>query len=97
MSSHWDWMDQMIADHDKNRPYAPENGHPLKFKAGDWVIYTNDYGIRFPLKVSGLYKPQGKDSLYATGSRYLLDCESPWMPVKEASLEMLPVPTATTF
>ena len=42
MSSHWEWMEEVIRKHDAEHPFAPENGQPLKFKPGDKVIYTND-------------------------------------------------------
>jgi len=86
MSSHHDWAAKVIADHDAEKPFAPENGQPLAFKPGDPVIYTNDQGVSFAFNVSGYYKPVHPCSLYAAGYRYMLDKGSHWMPVKEANL-----------
>ncbi|UBM12796.1 hypothetical protein [Cupriavidus metallidurans] len=89
MSSHWEWVEEVSARHDAEKPFAPENGQPLKFGIGEWVIYTNDYGIEFAgLRVTGFYKPAGPDGLYANGARYLINTNSPWMPVSEASLRI---------
>ena len=52
------------------------------------VIYTNDYGVQFKQRVTGLYQPSEPCSLYATGRRYLLDTDCYWMPVAEANLEL---------
>lgn len=35
-----------MRQHDRERPYAPENGHPLAFAPGDRVTFVNDYGVR---------------------------------------------------
>ncbi|MBC3871734.1 hypothetical protein HV832_16245 [Undibacterium oligocarboniphilum] len=78
----------VIAQHENEKPHAPENGSPLKFKVGDSVIFTNDYGVTFKLKITGLYQPEPINSLYATGSRYLLSGSSPWFPCKESSLQL---------
>lgn len=86
MQSHWDWSNDVITVHNKEKPYAPENGQPLKFKPGDKVIYTNPEGIEFVLHVTGYYRPAVIDSLYATGSRYFLDWDCHWFPVKEENL-----------
>lgn len=86
MSSHWDYEKRVCEQHDRERPFAPENGEPLRFAVGDEVIFTNDAGIEFPLRVTGFYRPEGPCSLYATGRRYLLDWSCPWFPVREASL-----------
>lgn len=88
MSSHWEWMEEVIRKHDAEHPFAPENGQPLKFKPGDKVIYTNDYGIKFNLQVTDYYKPGKHCSLYACGARYLLDSDCYWIPVKENSLAL---------
>lgn len=91
MSSHHDWETEIIAQHARETPFAPENGQPLKFVVGDAVIYTNDYGVSFgPRRVTGLYQPDMPSSLYATGYRYYLDKDSHWMPVKESSLSAVP-------
>jgi hypothetical protein len=87
MSSHYAWQERVVAEHDATRPFAPENGTPLKFKAGDPVIFTNYYGISFRLRVTGFYQPEAPCSLYATGRRYLLNSSSPWYPVRESELE----------
>lgn len=86
MSSHWEWQEKVVAQHDLEKPFAPENGEPLKFKIGDPVIYTNDYGVSFRLRITGFYQPAEPCSLYATGRRYLLDWSCPWFPVKEAQM-----------
>jgi hypothetical protein len=90
VSSHQDWQEEVIARHEASRPFAPENGDELKFKVGDRVVYTNDQGASFDLRITGLYRPAPINSLYATGYRYLLDGDAPWMPVKEKSLEVAP-------
>jgi len=59
-----------------------------KFNIGDNVICTNDYGVEFSLKVTGYYKPEKIDSLYAVGYRYLLDWDCYWMPASEKSLRL---------
>jgi hypothetical protein len=87
MSSHWTWAEKKIREHDEQKPFAPENGQPLKFKAGDHVVFTNDAGIRYRLKVVGLYQPAEPCTSYASGGRYLLDWGCWWFPAKEASLE----------
>ncbi|WP_454688791.1 hypothetical protein [Achromobacter aloeverae] len=86
MSSHHDYILEITAQHDALKPFAPENGQPLRFKIGDAVIYTNEYDAQFGCRVTGLYRPTGLSSLYARGARYLLDSSSPWMPVSESSL-----------
>ncbi len=86
MTSHHDWAENIIAGHDAIRPFAPENGKPLKFKIGDRVIHTNDYGVSFHHRIAGLYRPDAANSLYASGHRYMLDRDCHWMPVKEAAL-----------
>lgn len=88
MASHHEWAEEVIAQHDELKPFAPENGESLKFNIGAPVIYTNDYGVSFPLRVTGHYKPETPCSLYARGYRYLLDKDSHWMPVKEDSLQL---------
>ena len=96
MSSHHDWETEIIAQHARETPFAPENGQPLKFGVGDAVIYTNDYGVSFgPRRVTGLYQPDMPSSLYATGYRYYLDKDSHWMPVKESSLSAVPAESLT--
>lgn len=87
MSSHWEWQEGVVAEHNLLKPFAPENGAPLKFGVGDTVVFTNDYGVRFKLEVTGLYQPDEPCSLYATGRRYLLSWDSPWFPAKESQLE----------
>src|SRR5579859_5003958 len=76
-----------IEEHDRTKPFAPENGKPLAFKAGDKVIFTNDYGVPFRLTVTGFYQPGETDALYASGYRYMLDSDCYWMPVKERNLQ----------
>ncbi|MGY6272139.1 hypothetical protein ACXIUT_20815 [Achromobacter denitrificans] len=86
MSSHHEWVEKVVALHDARKPFAPENGHPLRFQAGDPVIYTNPAGVQFRLRVLDFYRPAHPCALYAFGARYLLDSDSPWMPVSENSL-----------
>jgi len=86
MSSHHDWVIEVSAQHDAHKLFAPENGEPLRFKIGDAVIYTNDFGAQFHSRVTGFYQPAGLCGLYALGRRYFLDSSSPWMPVAESSL-----------
>lgn len=88
MSSHWEWAKKVVAQHDLEKPFAPENGAPLKFKIGDPVIFTNTYGVSFRQRITGFYQPTEPCSLYATGSRYLVDSSSPWFPVKESALQL---------
>lgn len=83
---HHEWSEEVIRQHDAERPFAPENGTELAFQPGDEVIYTNDYGVEFRFQVTGYYRPERSCSLYAVGYRYLLNDSSPWMPVKEANL-----------
>ena len=73
MSSYWEWKKRVVAQHDLEKPFAPENGEPLRFKLGDPVIFTNDYGVSFRLRITGFYKPEEPCSLYACGRRYLVD------------------------
>lgn len=86
MSSHAEWVAEVAAEHDALKPFAPENGKPLRFQIGDAVIFTNDAGLEFRCRVSGLYRPAEPSGLYAQGARYLVDSSAPWMPVSEASL-----------
>ncbi|MDX7079543.1 hypothetical protein SJ279_19710 [Citrobacter freundii] len=86
MSSHHDWVIEVSAQHDAQKPFAPENGQPLRFKIGDAVIYTNDFGVQFHRRVTGFYRPAGPCGLYALGRRYFINSTSPWMPVAESSL-----------
>ncbi|MCA3234387.1 MAG: hypothetical protein INH06_19095 [Cupriavidus sp.] len=88
MSSHHDYIIEITAQHDALKPFAPENGQPLRFKVGDAVIYTKEYGAQFRCRVTGLYQPTGLSGLYARGARYLLDSSAPWMPVSESSLRL---------
>ncbi|MBO0501830.1 hypothetical protein KXR69_26435 [Ralstonia holmesii] len=89
MSSHWEWAEQVTAQHDAEKPFAPENGQPLRFKVGDPVIYTNPAGLEFALRVTGFYeRPASPDGMYAKGARYLLDWECPWFPVVESCLRL---------
>ncbi|WP_439709483.1 hypothetical protein, partial [Delftia tsuruhatensis] len=70
MSSHHDYITEITAQHDALKPFAPENGQPLRFKIGDAVIYTNEYGAQFRCRVTGFYQPTGLSGLYARGARY---------------------------
>ena len=86
MSSHHDYIIEITAQHEALKPFAPENGQPLRFKIGDAVIYTNEYGVQFRRRVTGFYRPSGLCGHYARGARYLLNSTSPWVPVAESSL-----------
>lgn len=89
MSSHHEWAEEATARHDAQKPFAPENGQPLQFKAGEPVIYTNPAGIEFALRVTGLYeRPASPDGMYANGARYLLDWDCHWFPVAESRLRL---------
>ncbi len=96
MSSHHEWVKEIIEQHDLKKPFAPENGKPLKFKVGDVVIYKNEYGVTFCRRVTGIYYPYFDCSLYACGARYFLDKNSHWMPVAESSLCLLDEDSAHT-
>ncbi|THD11674.1 hypothetical protein [Metallibacterium scheffleri] len=87
MSTHFEWIDEVVAEHDTQKPFAPENGLPLRFKAGDRVIYTNEYGLTFDTTVKSIYARDGaKDALYATGRRYWTSGFNP-LPVCESDLQ----------
>jgi hypothetical protein len=89
MSSHWEWGERVMREHDEKRPYAPENGSRLKFRVGDRVIFTNEFGVESPraYTVTGIYeRPDEPCGQYANGARYYLDWASHWFPVKESSL-----------
>lgn len=91
MSSHWEWVERVTAEHDAQKPFAPENGQPLQFRPGDPVIFTNDEGIEFPQRVTGFFaRPEKPCGLYANGARYMLDWACHWFPAKEASLRLDP-------
>lgn len=95
MSSHWEWAERVNAEHDRDKPFAPENGQPLRFAIGDHVIFTNDYGVEFEMQVTGFYeRPAPPCGLYARGHRYLVNSSSPWFPVKESSLRPNPAKEA---
>lgn len=89
MSSHHDWADEVIAQHKRDKPFAPENGQELKFKVGDDVIYTNSNGATFRRRITGLYQPTQDTTAYARGARYLLNMDCHWVPVEEACLTAL--------
>ena len=86
MGSLHDYIIEITAQHDALKPFAPENGQPLRFRIGDAVIYTNDAGLRFWRRVTGFYRPVEPSGLYARGARYLLNSSSQWMPVSDSSL-----------
>lgn len=88
MSSHHEWAEEVIADHDLKRPFAPENGQPLKFSVGEKVVFTSEFGVRFEHKIAGIYRPTHECALYALGARYILDGEALRLPVAEKSLEV---------
>lgn len=87
MSSHWEWAKRVTAEHDENKPFAPENGQPLRFAIGDEVIFTNDNGVEFEMMITGfMTRPEEPCGQYATGSRYYVNSCSPWFSVRESSL-----------
>lgn len=47
MSRHHDRIIEITAEHDARKPFVPENGQPLRFKIGEAVIYTNQFGAQF--------------------------------------------------
>lgn len=78
---------ELVRQHDDERPYAPENGHPLAFAPGDRVTFVNDYGVRFPGHVVVRIMQRDEDEwLYCAGRRYFIDSDSPWFPVCEENL-----------
>lgn len=97
MSSHWDWEKKIVAEHDLQKPFAPENGHPLLFTPGTPVIYTNEYGLEFALTVTGYYQPVSPCSFYARGARYMLDWGCYWYPAEEKSLRVDASRTTTFY
>lgn len=80
---------RVMQKHDEQKLFAPENGKPLKFKIGDIVTYTNDYGIRFHgLRVTGIYEcPSEPCSHYGRGGRYFLNDGTRFSPKAEDSIE----------
>lgn len=89
MSSHHDWIEEVTAQHDTERPFAPENGQALKFGVGDMVVYKNQAGVEFRRCVTGFFRSESPSAQYARGARYLINSTSPWMPVSEASLRLV--------
>ena len=84
--SHHEAMRLLRLEHDKNKPFAPENGTPLKFKVGDKVTYTNEGGVVFEgYTVTRLLHPSA--DLYPQGYRYFIDSDAYWMPKKESELK----------
>lgn len=84
---HHEAVRRAIEKHDEIKPFAPENGQPLKFKSGDKVTYINDYGCIFAGKtITKIMERVDDESLYCSGHRYYIDTDCPWMPVKEANL-----------
>ena len=65
MGSLHDYIIEITAQHDALKPFAPENGQPLRFRIGDAVIYTNDAGLQFRRRVTGFYRPAEPSGLYA--------------------------------
>jgi hypothetical protein len=88
MSSHHDWVEERIAYHDKHKPFAPENGKPLKFKIGDKVVYRNGDDCLFEYVITDYYQPPITTSLYAAGHRYFINSDSYWFPIKEHNLTL---------
>jgi hypothetical protein len=88
MSSHWDHIGRLIVEHDELKPYALENGKPLRHAIGETVSYTNDYGVSFCYQITGFFEPTTDAGLYAAGYRYLVNSDSHWMPITETSLSV---------
>ena len=66
---------------------------PCDFKVGDFVKFTNDYGVEFILhRVIGFTKIE--DELH--GRFVHIDTDSPWFPVKPESLEKINVDDVVT-
>lgn len=97
MSSHWEWEKKVVAEHELLKPFAPENGQELLFTPGTPVIFTNDYGLEFPLTVTGYYSPHTPDSFYARGYRYMTDSGAYWFPKTESSLRLDPSRTTLSY
>ena len=83
-------MEELIEEAERTRPYAPENGKPLRFKVGDAVQYYSDGGtLVLPMvyRISALMTKAENPGWYAMGYRYWLDSAKPtWMPVAELNL-----------
>lgn len=80
---------QQVARHDMERPFAPENGQPLRFGIGDAVairelMEADGEGITV-YQVTGYYVRK-ESALYANGKRYLLNVDAHWFPYSEAEL-----------
>ena len=57
----------------------------LKFKVGDRVTFTNEFGVVFEgHTVTGFYEETGL--LYQYGRRYYIDTDCYWFPKKESEL-----------
>lgn len=85
--SHHEAISERIKEHDEMKPFPPENGQELKFKAGDRVTFVNDYGCRFEGRtVTKIMDRSDNEGLYCAGYRYYIDGDCPWMPVEEANL-----------
>lgn len=84
---HHEAMARLIKEHDKIKPFPPENGKELKFKVGDKVTYINDYGCIFEgMTITKVMSRADNEGLYCSGRRYYIDSDCPWMPVEEANL-----------
>ena len=65
----------------------------LKFKLGDRVEYTNDYGVKFKeLQIIGFFEPnlncRVDAGLWKSGKRYHISTDCHWSPVTEKSLKL---------
>lgn len=64
---------------------------PPKFKEGDFVIWTNEYGVDLGVRQVVQVDPPDKWS-----NRYYLEpTDTPWMYVREKQLELAPADYAT--
>ncbi len=88
MSSHFEWIDEQIAKFDAEKPFAPENGEPLKFNVGDSVTFTNSYGATFNTEIVKIFEREPGSYEYAKGCRYFIPGNP--RPVEESTLTPRP-------
>lgn len=62
---------------------------PARFKVGDRVTFTNDYGVVFPGKTITEVKHFPDDGIFAGQTRYFITpTDAPWFPVAERNLAL---------
>ena len=86
--SHHEVTKRQIERHNREKPFAPENGEELKYCIGEIVIFTNEFGCEFLCMITGYYQPDPIDAMYARGHRYLTNTDAYWFPDKESSLRL---------